>query len=197
MERLRAWQETLQATRMARWWRARPAPLRFAIRAAILMATFYGLLYYPYAEISLPAHVLSAYLALVARASASCLALFDASVHASGVYISGRSSLEIVLDCAALDALALFGATLLAFPTSIRMKALGLVAGTAVISGFNLLRIIILYVAAVRSPQTFEVLHEDVMALLMVFVSVGCFAAWAMLARNHSARAATHASSLV
>jgi exosortase/archaeosortase family protein len=197
MAKWQALQEGIRGTRLVRWWNARPPAIRFAVRAAALMAIFYSALYYPYGESSLPAHLLSDYLALVARVSGGCLRLFDPNVHVEGTYITGRNALQIVLDCAALDALALFGATLLAFPASIRLKVIGFAAGILVISGFNLLRIIILYVAAVKSPDMFEFLHEDVMALMMVFVSVACFAVWAALARNRSAPRAIHASTLV
>ena len=60
-----------------------------------------------------------------------------------------------------------------------------------------MLRIVILYVAGTKSPEVFDFLHEDVMALLIVLVSVGCFAAWASRARNSSTRLAAHAASPV
>lgn len=182
---------------MARWWRGLPATIRFVVRAALLMAAFCSVLYYPYAENSVPGQMFSRYLALVARASGGCLSLFDPQVQVAGTFITGRHALQIVLDCAALDALALFAATVLAFPAVVRVKLIGLGAGIFIISGFNLLRIVILYVAGTKSPEVFDFLHEDVMALLMVLVSVGCFAVWASRARNSPTRLAAHATSPV
>src|SRR5262245_53905475 len=189
-----AWLAKLEMTRIAGWWRGRPAAIRFAIVAALLMAAFYSVLYYPYGASSFPGRLLSGYLTAVARVSGTCVAPFDRNVRVEGAFITGRQSLQIVLDCAALDALALFGATVLAFPASTRAKALGIAVGFAVISAFNVLRIVLLYLAGMKSPELFDLLHEDVMALVIVLVSVGCFAAWAVLARNHSARLVARAS---
>jgi exosortase/archaeosortase family protein len=134
---------------------------------------------------------------VVARVSGACVSLFDPQVRVQSVFITGRQSLQIVLDCAALDALALFAATVLAFPASVRVKLTGLIAGVAIISTFNVLRIVILYAAGMKSHDAFTFLHEDVMALLIVLVSLGCFAAWAMYAspaRPHSPRVEASAS---
>jgi exosortase/archaeosortase family protein len=178
-----------------RWWRARPRVFRFIVRAGLLMGTFYSLLYYPYSEGSLPGRLLSRYLELLARISGGCVSLFDSSVSVQGVFILGRQPLQIVLDCAALDALALFAATVLAFPASPRVKLKGFVVGGAIIWGFNVARIVLLYVAGVKWPRLFDILHEDVMALLLVLVSVGCFAVWAAWLRGDPGRGAARASS--
>lgn len=158
------------------------------------MGAFYGLLYYPYRDGSFPERVIDGYLALLARVSAGCLSAFDSTVSVQGVFILGRQPLQIVLDCAALDALALFAATVLAFPARFRVKLAGFLAGGAIIWGFNVLRIVLLYMTGVKWPQLFDVLHEDVMALLLVLVSVGCFAVWAARARNQAAALAAGAS---
>ncbi len=167
---------------------------KFVVRAALLMVAFYAVLYYPYRDGSLPARLLARYLELVASISGGSVSLFDPQVHVQGVFITGRQSLQIVLDCAALDALALFAATVLAFPASIRVKLTGLVVGAAIISTFNVLRIVILYAVGMKSHEVFTFLHEDVMALLIVLVSIGCFAAWAMIASHHSTRVDARAS---
>jgi len=179
--------------RAVRWWHARPGTFRFIARAALLMGAFYLLLYYPYRDGSLPERLLFRYLGLLAAVSGGVLSLFDSSVNVQGVFILGRQPLHIVLDCAALDALALFAATVLAFPARWRVRLTGFVAGGSVIWAFNVLRIVLLYVAGVKWPQLFDVLHEDVMALLLVLVSVGCFAVWAVRSRISAPPLAAHA----
>jgi len=171
----------------------RPRTSRFVARAALLMGTFYLLLYYPYADGSVPERLLLRYLGLLASVSGGVLSLFDSSVSVQGAFILGRQPLHIVLDCAALDALALFAATVLAFPARWRFKLTGFVVGGAVIWAFNVLRIVLLYAAGVKWPQLFDILHEDVMALLLVLVSVGCFAVWAVRSRNSAPPLAAHA----
>lgn len=188
---------SIRLARALRWWRARDGTLRFIVRAALLMGTFYLLLYYPYREGSLPERLLFRYLGLLASVSGGILSLFDSSVSVQGVFILGRQPLHIVLDCAALDALALFAATVLAFPARWRVKLAGFLAGAAVIWGFNVLRIVLLYLAGVKWPQLFDILHEDVMALLLVLVSVGCFAVWAVRSRNDAPALAADAPAQV
>ena len=172
----------------------RGSSAKFVVRAALLMVAFYAVLYYPYSDGSFPARLLTRYLELVATISGATVSVFDPQVHVQGVFITGRQSLQIVLDCAALDALALFAATVLAFPASIRVKLTGLAAGALTISTFNVLRIVILYAAVMKSHDVFTFLHEDVMALFIVLVSIGCFAAWAVIASHHSARVEASAS---
>jgi exosortase/archaeosortase family protein len=186
----------LRINTLVLWWRARPVAFRFVVRAALLMGAFYSILYYPYADSSVPARLLFHYLESLAWMSGRCVSLFDSGVRVDSVFITGRQSLQIVLDCAALDALALFAATVLAFPASLKRKLTGFAVGSAIIWGFNLFRIVVLYVAGVKWPGLFDILHEDVMALLLVLVSVACFAVWAALIRNNSGRMATHASNV-
>jgi exosortase/archaeosortase family protein len=185
----------LERTNPVRWWRVPSGAFRFVTSGALLMGAFYAFLYYPYGEDSLPARLLFQYLALLARIAGGLASLVDRSVSVQGVYILGRQPLHVVLDCAALDALALFAAAVLAFPARARAKLKGFIAGGAIIWSFNVLRIVLLYVAGMKSPRLFDVLHEDVMALLLVLVSVACFVAWAARLCNHPTRGVAHASS--
>jgi exosortase/archaeosortase family protein len=183
--------------RLVSWWRGRREASRFAARAALLMVAFYSVVYYPHADGSVAGRLLLRYLESLAWISGACLSLVDSQVSVQGVFILGRAPLQIVLDCAALDALALFAASVVAFPAPLRRKLVGFVVGGAIIWGFNVLRIVLLYVAGVRSPRLFDVLHEDVMAVLLVLVSVGCFAVWAALSRHLFVRRAARVASTV
>jgi exosortase/archaeosortase family protein len=182
---------------LVRWWRARREGSRFAVRLALLIAAFYAALYYPHAAGSVPARLLHGYLESLAWIAGRCLSLVDTQVSVQGVFILGRAPLQIVLDCAALDALALFTASVIAFPADLRRKLAGFVVGSSIIWSFNVLRIVLLYVAGVRWPTLFDLLHEDMMALLLVLVSVACFAVWAALSRHLSVRQAAHVASPV
>jgi exosortase/archaeosortase family protein len=101
-----------------------------------------------------------------------------------GTLIVGRFSLRIVLDCAALDAHALLAAAVLAFPVAWRRRIAGVVAGTPIVGAINVIRIVILYVAGVRWPDAFHVLHEEVLQLLIIVSTFLVFAAWIVWARR-------------
>jgi len=156
----------------------RPA-VRFVIRAAVLSALLYGVVYFPYRSENLVVQLLSAYLRSLAAASGALISLFDASAAARGTSIDGRFPLEIVLDCSAADAQALFLGAVLAFPASWRGKALGALAGIVGLNVINVARIAFLYFIGVHWPAAFHTLHEEVIQILLVLVAAGGFAAWA------------------
>jgi exosortase H (IPTLxxWG-CTERM-specific) len=154
--------------------------LRFALRFLALGALFYLALYYPHDRASLPARLLGQYVELQARLAAGLVRLFDRGVTVSGNLITGRFSLAIILDCAAIDAQALYAATVLAFPAPWRRKLAGLAAGLAVITAVNLVRIATLYFVGVHWPRTFDFLHEDLFQLGIVAAACASFALWAL-----------------
>jgi exosortase/archaeosortase family protein len=162
-------------------------PLRFAGRFLPLMGAFYALLYFPYGEHSLPGRMLEGYVRLQAAMAGGLLHLFDHSVSVAGSLVSGRFSLAIILDCAAVDAQALFAATLIAFPAPWKKKLAGLGAGILVITAANLARIIALYYVGVNWPQQFKFLHEDVFQFGIIAVTCAAFGLWALWVRQPSA----------
>ncbi|HKO91207.1 MAG TPA: hypothetical protein VJU61_08645, partial [Polyangiaceae bacterium] len=155
------------------------AGYRFLAGTLLLMLAFYAALYQPYAEGSLPAHLLGGYLELVARGSALGLRWLGEAVTVEGTTVSGRFPFVVVLDCAALDAQALFAAAVLAFPARLKDKLLGLGAGLLAIAGINMARLVLLYFAGTRSLRLFQVLHEEVLVLLIILLVCGLFVAWA------------------
>jgi exosortase/archaeosortase family protein len=159
-------------------------PRRFLFWTLLLMLVFYAALYHPYAEASLPGRFLIAYLRFVAIGSATLLGWLGESVSVEQTTVLGRFPFVVVLDCAALDAQALFAAAVLAFPACPRLKLVGLVGGVAAIWLLNVLRLVLLYFAGVRSVELFQVLHEEVLVLLIIACVCGLFVAWARWART-------------
>src|SRR6185295_6380207 len=114
------------------------------------MSGLYALLFYPYGQETWPARALARYLELVANGSALLLGWCGEAVSVDGSTVLGRFPYVVVLDCAALDAQALFAAAVLAFPSSWRHKAIGLGAGLAAIFCLNVIRLVLLYFAGAR-----------------------------------------------
>jgi exosortase/archaeosortase family protein len=161
----------------------RPA-LAYLVRVAIAMAVFYGLLYFPYPPGSVPVRAISGYLRAVAAVSAAFIRLFDSGARARGDLIDGRFSMQIVLDCAALDAHALLAAAVLAFPARWRYRIAGVFAGALVVAAVNVVRIAILYVVGVRWPSAFPVVHEEVLQIAIILATFLVFGGWIALVRR-------------
>lgn len=159
---------------------------RFLVLTALLMILFYAALYQPYAEESLPARCLIAYLELVARGSAAVLRWLGENIYVEGTTVTGRFPYIVVLDCAALDAQALFAAAVLAFPTRTGSKLIGLVCGLTLIGLINIARLVLLYFAGVHSERLFQVMHEEVMVLLVILMVCGLFLSWAWWATGRA-----------
>jgi exosortase/archaeosortase family protein len=151
---------------------------RFCLRAVPLVALFYGVAYYPYADGGVVARAIGCYLRAVALASGAVAHLFDAGVTVAGTSIEGRQTLRIVLDCAAPDAHALFSAAVLAYPG--RGKLVALLGGNALIATGNVLRIVLLYFLGAAGVGTagFATWHEDVLPIALVLLAATCFAVW-------------------
>jgi exosortase/archaeosortase family protein len=158
--------------------RARPW-LVFALTGVPAAVALYAFIYFPHDQASLTGRALATYVTWQAAAVAAILGLFDGTVSVAGHHIAGRFPLDIVLDCAALDVQALYGVAVLAFPgAALASKGVGLIGGLAVITGFNLLRMVALYAVGVSAPESFGFLHEEVFQLLMVAIAAASFWIW-------------------
>lgn len=166
-----------------------PRGWRLLVLTVTLMVAFYAALFHPYPEASLPGRMLSAYLKLTARGSGALLGWFGEPVSVEGATVLGRFPFVVVLDCAALDAQALYAAAVLAFPAPPARKLIGLVGGLTGIWAINVLRLVTLYHAGVHSRELFNVLHEELMVMLVILSVCGLFVVWAWWSRRQSARA--------
>lgn len=146
---------------------------------AFFVCSLYALLYFPYPADSAPILVLTSILRGVAHVSAATIRLFDPSVRVlEGPIISGRFPMQIVLDCAALDVVALFLAAVLSYPATARDKVVGAVLGCSFLSLVNVARIAALYFVGTYAPASFEVVHGDLLAFVMVAVTLATFLVW-------------------
>jgi exosortase family protein XrtM len=163
--------------------RSRYGVLGFAARAVALALGFFAVLFLAHAPDSSTGRALAGYLTWLARACGSVVAIFDPSAVVHDRVLSGRFSLEIVLDCGALDVQALFAAAVLAFPAPWRQRAAGLAGGLLALNGFNVLRIVTLYFVGAHAPGWFHTLHEEIFQIVIVAIACLLFALWAMWAR--------------
>ncbi|MGZ0080525.1 exosortase family protein XrtM (plasmid) [Methylomonas sp. YC3] len=93
--------------------------------------------------------------------------------------LSAKADLEIVRGCDGAGALFLVMSAVLAFPSGLKRKALGLLLGIGLIYGINLLRICVLYFVIAYQPGWFQLIHTYVAPTLMVVLGCFYFAWWA------------------
>jgi exosortase/archaeosortase family protein len=99
-------------------------------------------------------------------------------VRSGNLLIAGGTSVSIVSDCSPHVPFLIFAAVVLAFPTSWRQRALGIVAGGLVIHVFNTIRIMALIGVLIWRPQWFEFAHVYLWQTGTVLVLFGTFALW-------------------
>jgi exosortase/archaeosortase family protein len=153
--------------------------VRFGLIAGVLSLSYA----FPYAPDAGVHGLISRYLEAYAAAAGAVVRLFDPQVRVSGAEIFGRYSLSIVKDCDAMDVNILLVAAVLSFPTSAGRRAVGIVAGLALVMVANLMRICALYFIGSSAPRAFEFAHRELFPLALVFLAGAFFAIWARAAR--------------
>ena len=93
--------------------------------------------------------------------------------------ISSRANLEIVRGCDGAGALFLVIAAILAFPSTLGRKAIGLVLGVLLMYSLNLVRIGGLYFVVAYHRDWFQVVHTYLAPTLIIALGCLFFAWWA------------------
>ena len=161
------------------WFSAKRPVLRFVVLAGIWAGVFYFFVVTPFG--CGPVH--RAYMGFhprIAQAGGAVLAFFGEEATVTGAVItSPRFSVRIVRGCDGLEALAVLGCAILAFPASIPVRLGGLVVGTAVLMSVNLVRVVSLFYIGIHFPRRFEMMHKEVWQPMIIFVAVVLFILWA------------------
>lgn len=159
---------------------------------AIFLVVLVGLFL---AELTPPAQawLVEPWTALLARASAALVGLFDDSVIAYGRVLQDSASgigVSIEAGCNGVEACLILLAAVLAYPAPWRARLLGIGLGFAAIQAANLLRIITLFYLAGWNMQVFEFAHLYLwQALIMLDVLVVWMVWMRWVARREFARA--------
>lgn len=105
-------------------------------------------------------HFYNPFTGLIASQAAWVLNALEMKVHASGIIVSGEGfSVKILANCNAIFEIMLFLSAVIAFPALLKEKLIGGTVGIAFIYLLNLLRVILLFLVGVYSPQFFEETH--------------------------------------
>ncbi len=154
---------------------------------------FMALFYFITTRSVVDKNVIPKYMRFNARASAAVLNLLGegASVHGTSVS-SPRYSVDIRHGCDAIEPSALFIAAVLAFPSTMRSKLPGLIAGTVVLAVINLVRIVSLFYTGIHFPRAFEVVHADVWQPIFILLALTLWVIWALWAARRRNPAERH-----
>jgi exosortase H (IPTLxxWG-CTERM-specific) len=149
--------------------------LRFLIRFAILLIVLFAVIWIPAVDRA----VISPFTRGLARVSAVLLNLGGERVSVFGTVIRGSSfAVDIKGGCNGVEAMLLLCAAIAAFDAPWRARLLGLLAGSAALMAFNIVRIVSLYVIGERWRQLFDTFHLAVWQTIMFAVAASIFALW-------------------
>jgi exosortase H (IPTLxxWG-CTERM-specific) len=165
---------------------ARRLVLRFLGVFTAIMAAFYVVWVLPPVREDLFPH----YLHWNAAASAFVLRLLGHAAQASGEFLrTPEFSLQVGRGCDAVQPTMLFLAALIALPAARRRKVQGALAGTALLLGLNLIRIVSLFLIGLYRPNLFHLMHVDVWQSVFIFVALLLWLLWALWAFRPAASA--------
>ena len=153
---------------------------RKALRFLALFALAFGVCYFLFGvSPGVREGVIKPYTEFLAKAVAAIINLFGAGATANGPLVQSRAfSINIAMGCDGIEATSLFLAAVLAFPTSWRMRLMGLALGLPVIQAINLARLVGLYYAGIVAPSAVEGIHVYVAQTIVILLSTAVLIFW-------------------
>jgi exosortase H (IPTLxxWG-CTERM-specific) len=137
-------------------------------------------------------HVIVPFTAMVAKWSGALLNLMGQAVTVSGTVIrSSRFAVNINNGCNGVEAMLILLASIVAFPASMKARAIGLLLGALAVQVLNAIRIITLYLLGAYQPRLFDLFHTAVWQIVIIMAAIGFFLMWS--ARVAPARVANRA----
>lgn len=115
----------------------------------------------------------------VAATSAALLRSFGQEVRIDGTTMrSPTFAVDVKNGCNGLEALLLLIAAIAAYPASWKARLSGIVAGSVIIEGVNLIRVSSLFIIGRDYPRFFDSFHITVWQTVIFILSIGLFAIW-------------------
>lgn len=129
-------------------------------------------------------HILINILSFNAFFSSGILNLLNqhTQIDGSNIY-SPFYAISVSKGCDAIEAMALFLSTTLAFPMNWKTKIKGIIGGISLLFLINLARIVTLFFAGAYFPNTFEILHAQIWPVIIIILATGL---WIFLIRFDS-----------
>jgi len=128
----------------------------------------------------------------IARVSGAVLNFIGQDVTVNGTVIaSARFGVNINNGCNGVEAMLILLASIVAFPASMKARALGLLLGAIAVQLLNLVRIVSLYLLGAYQPRLFDTFHTAVWQIIIILAAIGFFLIWS--ARVAPSRVASRA----
>jgi exosortase H (IPTLxxWG-CTERM-specific) len=99
------------------------------------------------------------------------------SVHGTAVS-SARFGVNINNGCNGVEAMLILLASIVAFPASMKARAVGLLLGALAVQFLNFIRIISLYLLGAYHPKLFDLFHTAVWQVVIILAAIGFFLVW-------------------
>jgi exosortase H (IPTLxxWG-CTERM-specific) len=160
---------------LRRWYAGKAPLLHFGAKFCALTVLFYLILLLPVCK-----RVISAVTVCDARLSGLLLNLLGQHNHVDGATLwqGGRSVISVVPSCSGFDFLCFFCAAVLVFPVPFARKLAGMLIGIPQLLALNLVRIMSLYFIGVHYPGVFDIVHEEIWAVILIAASIVLYIAW-------------------
>ncbi len=141
---------------------------------AILVAAYLLIAWNPVND-----HVIVPFTAGVARVSGALLQGIGQPVDVHGTVIrSARFGVNINNGCNGVEAMLILLASIVAFPASLKARAIGLALGAVVVQLLNAVRIVTLYLLGAYQPRLFDMFHTAVWQILVILSAIAFFLIW-------------------
>lgn len=116
---------------------------------------------------------------LNASVASAILNLAGERSHAmDGIIYSPQYAITVLPACTAVEFTGVFCAAILAFPAPWSPKLIGMVVGSALLTGLNLLRIMSLYFIGVHLNSLFTAMHEQIWGIIQIPAVICLGLAW-------------------
>jgi exosortase H (IPTLxxWG-CTERM-specific) len=149
--------------------------IRFVLITFVILIAAYLVFKVPWIE----RHIVAPYTRFVAACSRLCLGLIGIRASGAGDTIASSEFSVIIKNvCNGLEVTAIFFATTIAFPATIKSKLLGLLIGYPVIFVINIIRIMVLFVLGASNPQVFDDVHFYYAQALVIIATVAVWLLW-------------------
>lgn len=161
---------------------------RFALTYLALMGAFFVLIgFKPIQDII---DLNGVYTTWVVLATSKLLGVLNIPCTYQGSIINLPSiSLDIKFGCNGLEAVMIYSVAVVAFPSTLKNKLIGIMAGFAVIQVVNILRIASLAYSGTHFRGFFEIIHIYIAQGMMIAVSLAIFFLYLHYARTETASA--------
>jgi archaeosortase B (VPXXXP-CTERM-specific) len=171
--------------------RAQRAFLNPANRFVVLFLIYLAALAFFYPKFSLRySNVVDFMSELTAILSALVFAPFSDRINQDGTVIFfGGFAVEIIEECTGLYEMLIYSAAILAFPTTLVKKAIGIALGVPILYAVNVARIAFLVWVGRYYPETFDFMHLYFWQATLILMITSVWLLWIFKVVRHEAPA--------